>query len=138
MAIPNKLTSRQIEEIVEMYRNGISQSEIAECYGVSQKTISNHTIRAGFRKYNHRETNSGAAITCKCGAELVLPYGVKALRYCYVCGRKFKTPAEQAMDKLGNLLSVSKYLPETVKAGYVDDIRFVLNFLEGGETNETD
>ena len=113
MARRKTFTQEQINEILRMYKEGTSLTEIATLFGTTGSNISYIANSNGLRR---QKTHSFVKTKrCpKCHKEI----DIKGARFCPFCASDIRLSAEIAVEKLYAIRKMVMLLPENCRAEF--------------------
>ena len=113
MARRKTFTQEQINEILRMYKEGTSLTEIATLFGTTGSNISYIANSNGLRR---QKTHSFVKTKrCpKCHKEI----DIKGARFCPFCASDIRSSAEIAVEKLYAIRKMVMLLPENCRAEF--------------------
>lgn len=116
MARRKIFTQEQINEILRMYKEGTSLTEIATLFGTTNSHISYIANSNGLRRQTaHKFSKTGGVKNCpKCHKEI----GIKGARFCPFCATDIRSTKEIAIEKLASIRKMVMLLPENCRAEF--------------------
>ena len=118
MARRKMFTQEQINEILRMYKEGTSLTEIATLFGTTNSHISYIANSNGLRRQpTHNFSKTKSAKRCpKCHKEI----DIKGARFCPFCASDIRSSAEIAVEKLMQLRKIVSLVPANCQAEFED------------------
>ena len=116
MARRKMFTQEQINEILRMYKEGTSLTEIATLFGTTNSHISYIANSNGLRRQTaHKFSKQGGEKNCpKCHKKI----DIKGARFCPFCGTDIRSTKEIAIEKLVSIRKMVMLLPENCRAEF--------------------
>ena len=116
MARRKTFTQEQTNEILRMYKEGTSLTEIATLFGTTNSHISYIANSNGLRKQTaHKFSKAGGMKNRpKCHKEI----GIKGARFCPFCATDIRSTKEIAIEKLVSIRKMVMLLPENCRAEF--------------------
>ena len=113
MARRKMFTQEQINEILRMYKEGTSLTEIATLFDTTNSHISYIANSNGLRRQAaHKFSKTGGVKKCpKCHKEI----DIKGARFCPFCATDIRSSAEIAVEKLYAIRKMVMLLPENCR-----------------------
>ena len=130
MARRKMFTQEQINEILRMYKEGTSLTEIATLFGTTNSHISYIANSNGLRRQTaHKFSKAGGMKNCpKCHKEI----GIKGARFCPFCATDIRSTKEIAIEKLVSIRKMVMLLPENCRAEFEEATNMAIKELQNG------
>ena len=116
MARRKTFTQEQINEILRMYKEGTSLTEIATLFDTTNSYISYIANSNGLRRQAaHKFSKTGGVKKCpKCHKKI----DIKGARFCPFCATGIRSTKEIAIEKLYAIRKTVMLLPENCRAEF--------------------
>lgn len=128
MARRNMFTQEQINEILRMYKEGTSLTEIATLFGTTNSHVSYIANSNGLRRRTvHKFSKTGGAKKCpKCHKEI----SIKGARFCPFCATDIRSSRDIAVEKLYAIRKMVMLLPENCRNEFEEATNMAIKELE--------
>ena len=131
MARRKTFTQEQINEILRMYKEGTSLTEIATLFDTTNSHISYIANSNGLRRqaaHKFSKTRGGVKKCPKCHKEI----DIKGARFCPFCASDIRSSAEIAVEKLYAIRKMVMLLPENCRNEFEEATNMAIKELQNG------
>ena len=130
MARRKMFTQEQINEILRMYKEGTSLTEIATLFGTTNSHISYIANSNGLRRQpTHNFSKTKSAKRCpKCHKEI----DIKGARFCPFCASDIRSSRDIAVEKLYAIRKMVMLLPENCRNEFEEATNMAIKELQNG------